>query len=155
MNEIKDPLLRKLELETYRALGQDDKTGGEGAWTFYLATNGTDRVAVPPDGTWGSTLQAVAPKVIAAMGGGHVADVAVDPADPGGPRRKAIVVGGPYADPAEGDDEAKVGIAVPRYYWLQEDGRWLVSKTPDGERYPVPAGPVNVPPPPPPAQGEG
>lgn len=150
MTQPKDELLAKLELETYRAIGQDDLRGGEGAWSFRVDPNGTDRVALPPAGTHGDVLERVKVAVAAALGGGHLDAVWVDPADHGKGKRKAIVVGGAQAPAAD----AASGLPIVRYHWRSDDGRWYVADAPDGQRYPVPAGPVNIPPPPPPVAGE-
>lgn len=156
MTDLKDqtiPLLARLEIATLRRLSADDARYGEGPWGFRVDPDGVSHVALPPKGTHDATMAKLGPMLVTDLGGGHLAEVAVDPANPSGPRRTAFVIEGTYQAPGA-DDGSKVGLPVVRLYWPGEDGRWQVSKALDGERYPVPAGPVNVPPPPPVA-GEG
>ncbi len=152
LTDQKIPLLLRLELAVLRRLAYDDQRYGEGPWTFRVE-NGTYHVAMPPSGTHDATMAKLAPLLKQDLGGGHLDECLVDPSDPGdpgGPRRTSFVIEG--AAPA---DAGKEGAPVVRYYWLGEDGRYTVSDATTGQRYPVPAGPVNIPPPPPPIVGEG
>lgn len=94
-----DELLSKLSAAVYRSLATDDRTGGEGLWAFRIDPDGTSRVALPPDGTQAKTMQALLGRVSDEIGGGHLAEVWVDPSDHGRGKRVGIVVEGAYAPP--------------------------------------------------------
>jgi hypothetical protein len=94
---VGDVLLLRLELATLRRVAGDDFRGGEGPWAFRVE-GGTYRVALPPKGTHESTMQRLAPLLIADLGGGYLERVIVDPASgPNGPRRLAFVIEGGQA----------------------------------------------------------
>ncbi|HEU4409425.1 MAG TPA: hypothetical protein VFS43_29475 [Polyangiaceae bacterium] len=134
-----DDLLKRLSAAVYRHLATDDMTGGEGTWAFRIDL-GTRRVALPPEGTRIETMQRLSAAVAAdpSVGGGHLMSVPVDPANPGGPKRLALVADGDYVPP-QGDAPAPAALS---------------EGTGEGERYPAPAGPAGPGSPPPPAQGE-
>ncbi len=101
MTDCTDELLLRVRAATFEHLATDDMTGGESPdWTFRVEPDGVSRVAVPPDGTWGDTMERLRDALVAKLGGGHLADVLVDPSKPGGPRRKAFVIEGAYVPPA-------------------------------------------------------